>query len=112
MPEEINKPELKLAMAKLLPKDIQIIPSPTVWDTQMLVRNKFFWIHLDHREILETEWLLVMQIALEAMNEEQRMQYCDELRTVMQTCFTHELIMATFNQRATAMCKVKGIKFS
>jgi hypothetical protein len=110
----MNEPKLKLAMARLLPEKIRINTTPTE-DTW------YQWIELPpqdyhERTVWETEWLYVMQLVEQSLDESDKDWYCEQLRQVIThtKMFIHEeckaMLFATFNQRATAMCKVKGIE--
>lgn len=105
----MNDPVLKLAMAKLLPEKIYIF-------TEFAV--KFYW--QDNNDgIREGEWLYVMQLVEEMLSVEQQKRYIEyiwqqvahyaveEEMYSADACFL--LAHATFNQRATAMIKVKQI---
>ena len=116
----MNNPALKLAMARLLSEKIKIV----VDDDSTL----FFWtegkIRSDHyigktgtiTPILETEWLYVMHLVEQTLNPTDQYginptwdAYIENLQAICEPTKTHGFI-ATFNQRATAMCKVKGIE--
>lgn len=116
----MNDPKLKLAMAKLLPEKIKhedVYYSPTFDDH---LKDGFFWIETK-KEILETEWLYVMQLveekllpaetsryenylALEVYEDDKDEYWIGGVKHIKAYCFH-----ATFNQRATAMLKVKQI---
>lgn len=117
MQPEPNKPELKLAMAKLLPELIEVkyeygsSNSPTI-----------SWLNRPQKlVVLETEWLYVMQLVWESLDSrDERIKYVQALHETVIAGGGHETSSpydiqaccenATFNQRATAMCRVKGIK--
>lgn len=101
----MNEPKLKLAMARLLPEEVCI--------DNHLSFTRYRWICSD-RTILETEWLYVMYLIEEQLTQGQLCAMSNELDIM------HELDgkpydasqwkhHKSFNQRATAMCKVKGI---
>jgi hypothetical protein len=107
----MNDPKLKLAMARLLPKKIVAYTGGDA--------NTLHWINTD-KLILETEWLYVMHLVEQTLDnigdtseppelrETEMSQYIWALGSECQTQEEH--YCATFNQRATAMCKVKGIE--
>lgn len=92
----MNDPKLKLAMARLLPERI-ILTSNHIGEYPNIS-----W--MGGYTIIDTEWLHVMHLVeLELFAKHDRNQ-CYEYQKLLNGNF-----MATFNLRATAMCKVKGI---
>jgi len=112
-----NDPKLKLEMAKLLPEKIgrylcgALFPLSKFTDSE-LKKDGFPLRWLDTgNPILETEWLYVMQLVEMEQEGHVALSYLWELAQSLNTnvgSFRH--VCSTFNQRATAMCKVKGIK--
>jgi hypothetical protein len=110
-----NNPKLKLAMARLLPEKIGYHTRVEGMTEPMNI----YWMD-NSRELLETEWLYVMHLIEEVVaTYNEQVQYAKELALI---CYggvdpmpssLHGVWLlqhATFNQRATAMCKVKGIE--
>lgn len=109
----MNDPKLKLAMAKLLPE--RITADGNYWKGECPEGRGF------EPCILETEWLYVMHLVEQTLSLAEHTTYCNELyknsletRPFLFTALSdlgdiYYLITSTFNQRATAMCKVKGI---
>lgn len=107
MNPEPNKPELKLAMAKLLPELVRTNDYGGYGTT--------IWKETNH-EVLETEWLYIMQLVEQRLDNTEWDKYQATLHTqakpmykLLNDVVRYGEISATFNQRATAMCKVKGI---
>lgn len=113
----MNDPKLKLAMARLCDKIIHTANAPNE------VGN-FHWLGTP-KEVLDPEWLYVMHLVEQTLSEDDQESYSHHLsQTVPQNynagpadefgddIMIHrdfDVLSATFNQRATAMCKVKGI---
>lgn len=100
-------------MARLLPEKIVIKRQPQFNREDHFIGDdlKFHWktgVFPDRGiepEVLETEWLYVMQLVeqkLDLLNGEMH-----EYTRLMNGNF-----LADFNQRATAMCRVKGIEWN
>jgi len=116
----MNNPALKLAMAKLLPEKIDLEYDDVQWF--------FFWksepeVTDNTTQILETEWLYVMHLVEQSLNDVEIVQYHSEIMCEIIGRFSPDqkwlksqlpssklAVFATFNQRATAMAKVKGIE--
>jgi len=110
MQTEPNKPELKLAMAKLLPEMITTMPLDA-YGNQL-----FKWSDTNNSEypedwfdVTEREWLYVMHLIEQTLTLEQRDAYAMSFYSIIRPLIFHCDCYATFNQRATAMCRVKGI---
>jgi hypothetical protein len=112
----MNNPKLQLAIAKLLPEKIKIVP--TIGDSPL--RYNFYWVDETNKgnRILETEWLYVMHLVeqeLSVVDLDWRNYVTMLNESVGNTQFNttwsdwFPVVSATFNQRAEAMCKVKGI---
>lgn len=113
----MNNPKLELAMAKLLPEKLKL-------SRVHAARELFIWTDFSHdragHEVLETEWLYVMHLVWLTLDRKQRVAFSVHLREEViksgghASSFNEDIIAccenATFNQRATAMCKVKGIE--
>jgi len=110
----MNNPKLKLAMARLLPAHVSIR------DNEVLGEH-FAWKGAPPNDaIRETEWLYVMHLVWLTLDRKQRVAFSVHLREEViksgghASSFNEDIIAccenATFNQRATAMCKVKGIE--
>jgi len=117
-----NDPKLELAMAKLLPQELiveqdLILWKPTFESTDITDDVSFEEICIP---IKETEWLYVMHLVWLTLDRKQRVAFSVHLREEViksgghASSFNEDIIAccenATFNQRATAMCKVKGIE--
>jgi hypothetical protein len=108
----MNNPKLKLAMARLLPEMIHITPSAEFG----IVSHKFQWLasisggRYLGREIYETEWLYVIHLVEQTLTWKQQVNYRKELQRQVTSKTLSDCVSATFNQRAEAMCKVKGIE--
>lgn len=112
----MNDPVLKLKMAKLLPEKIQIDNDWFYWKEGVRDRSATL-------SILETEWLYVMQLVEQTLSDNEHGLYVGFL--IDETCCKEAsnewnrnrircdnrraFCSATFNQRATAMLKVKEI---
>jgi hypothetical protein len=99
---EANDPKLKLAMARLLPDHVSIR------DNEVLGEH-FAWKGAPPNDAIgETEWLYVMHLVeqtfLSTADPEERSRWFIEMQN-LEWCG----VTATFNQRAEAMCRVKGI---
>lgn len=124
---EPNDPKLCLAMARMVPEKIVIIKGinngvkiPLWKPTPLALSESSSDDEFDNLcvPILETEWLYVMQLVEQTLTEEEREQYLDNLCNQLditnllcdwsQMC-NYRILHATFNQRARAMCEVKGI---
>ena len=110
----MNDPKLKLAIARMLP---ELIWLNTTRDSRGPVhcwKGEKDSLTGQDREILETEWLYVMQWVEQQMAKEEVVSFSMALRSVTgEGCVTdYKMISATFNQRATAMCRVKGIDYA
>lgn len=96
----MNNPKLKLQMAKLLPEKIGLNSYCHYWKD---ITGGF------NNEVLETEWLYVMHLVEQAFlstaDPEERSRWFIQMQN-SEWCG----VTATFNQRAEAMCKVKGIE--
>lgn len=111
MQTEPNNPKLKLAMARLLPEKMTTEHGIPGWKgTGNIVTD-----------VLETEWLYVMHLVEQTLTIEEKQHYYDELCLVVNDAdstwiesgcvdMARNTALTTFNQRATAMCKVKGIE--
>lgn len=107
---EPNDPKLCLVMARLLPEQV----FTKFWNSTK-EEVAFLWLDekkIPTRNVLDTEWLYVMQLVEDALKDgpdagAEKYQYAHALYRVVpkgrQPC------CATFNQRARAMCTVKGI---
>lgn len=108
----MNDPKLKLAIAELLPEKIHISP---------LHPPTFEWKNKVWTTILESEWLYVIHLVEQTLNGQQWNYYLSELENNRDwippvwrglnpsMIVSFALAHAGFNQRATAMLKVKGI---
>ena len=105
----MNDPKLKLTMARLLPEKVVIR-----WEEKP--DYSFMWKD-NLQTILETEWLYVMYLIEEQLTQGQLCAMSNELDIM------HELDgkpydasqwkhHKSFNQRAAAMCRVKGIDYA
>jgi len=105
--EIMNDDNLKLALAKMLPEKIIIAGGVNVprWKAEQ-----------SQWRILDTEWLHVcwlveqgLSIRLPAIphQESERTRYVDLLN---EACGSKGCCIATWQQRAQALCKVKGIE--
>ncbi len=121
-----NDPKLKLAMAQLLPDKIHYYecmpmcdkthPKAELVNTSWRYHSgtyTFLWIDTElydynWQEILETEWLYVMHLIEQTLTDTQMYNYFLALCNVREGG-VYQMTAATFNQRATAMCKLKGI---
>ncbi len=94
--------QLKLAMAQLLPRKIQVksLAYKLHFPDEIRDSDKFVIKWVDGNTILETEWLYVMYLIEQTLSLQEHGEYVAMLK---QDC------SATFNQRATAMCELKGI---
>lgn len=105
----MNDPKLKLAMAKLLPKKIGILNNGMFVWCEVSNNGVRRWLDL----ILETEWLYVIHLAEQTLDKKMSLhQPCERNRYVYELqryCGDYGAVIADFNTRATAMCKVKGI---
>ncbi len=114
----MNKPELKLAMAKLLPKHIvisSIKPDVYIWSDH---------VQYSDAKIRETEWLYVMHLIEQGLTPDEQVHYFEQLAgSIMndaydgvgywkqsRLCSEQLTWLCDFNQRAEAMCKLKGIE--
>lgn len=108
-PTEPNNPALKLVMAKLLPNVLTISDSNTIyWTPNIILR--------------ESEWLYVIHLVEQTLSVEDKYEYGKQLAMITLDGEYDEDVFApnglgyfdvatlTFNQRATAMCKVKNIE--
>jgi len=107
-----NNPALKLAMAKLLPN---VVGYHTRVEGMTEPMN-IYWMN-NSRELLETEWLYVMHLVEHQLESDEHMEFERELERIVTpeirtNCWSIRgtQVSATFNQRATAMAKVKGIE--
>lgn len=98
-------------MARLLPDTIAIISAEGfifVWRERMGKGASAFT-----NPILETEWLYVMHLVEQTLSLQLKQHAYSErnqyVNLLMIECGEYGAVIATFNQRATAMCKVKGI---
>src|SRR6478736_4444219 len=117
----MNDPKLKLAIARLLETHISIR------DNEVLGQH-FAWKGAPpNHAILETEWLYVMHLVEQKLTADQEAVYVDELAgQIMSGVYEDSderyknshlasddsCYRATFNQRAAAMCRVKGIDYA
>jgi hypothetical protein len=110
----MNNPKLQLAMAKLLPDDLEI--KPTIGSNQ--ITYHFYWIDSEsgaRRRILETEWLYVMHLCRKDLTLSQKVNYMNFLRDIIRKANGNkvvsdfDLLDAPFDFQSEAMCKVKGI---
>jgi len=112
-------------MARLLPEKVKIFHN----ENTTAPAYSFYWQGEDEERgfepcVLETEWLYVMHLVEQTLTAAQEADYVEELAgTIMEgvydatdkhyfhskLCAKELIYRATFNQRATAMCKVKGI---
>lgn len=123
-----NDPKLKLAVARMLPERLEItqIHRPGFGDTPESIIDIVWWKGCA-AAVLETEWLYIVALASKTLVDLERRKYAMQLAILLHTdgeftpspiftrndfgwisCF--DFINATFNQRATALCKVKGIE--
>lgn len=112
----MNDPKLKLAMAKLLPEKISIGCYPGTDDEY---DDTYYW-RPDLEYIREVEWLYVMHLVWLTVDRKQRVDFSVRLREEViksgghASSFNEDIIAccenATFNQRAAAMRRVKGIE--
>ena len=107
----MNDPKLKFAVARLLPEQLYVSRETNTicWGKPIAGTMRTF-----DGEARETEWLYVMQLVEQTLTKEQFTDYtdklCDDVACGYPDPEIEELISLTFNQRATAMCKVKGIE--
>lgn len=120
-----NDPKLKLAVARMLPDLLVITPHKEGYEPWIDWKKTAHHGHFD--DVLETEWLYIVAMALKTLVDLERRKYAMHLAILLHTdgeftpspiftrndfgwisCF--DFINATFNQRATALCKVKGIE--
>lgn len=97
--ESMNDPKLKLNMASLLPEQLFIIEGRHCW--------------VETRDCLrETEWLYVMHLVEQTCLDREEFEHGRYYMILSQVCSSEgtDPNGAAFNQRATAMCKVKGIE--
>ena len=121
--KEQNDSKLKLAMARLLPEKIHCLP---VVGSQSGGFH-YYWKDKVNETVLETEWLYVMHLVEQKLTADQEAVYVDELAgQIMSGVYEDSderyknshlasddsCYRATFNQRAAAMCKVKGIDYA
>jgi len=119
----MNELKYKIAIAKLLPERIAFRFETLVGENPNSNRTwYFYWTDGPaERQILETEWLYVMSLVEETLTNEYAIdQYHILLQLITspekgtkfytRTTRVKNLICATFNQRAEAMCRVKNIK--
>lgn len=118
-----NDSLLKLAMARLLPERIKIYNNPSTRVTT------FFWIEPGSpRSVIETEWLYIVNLVEQGLHTNDQVDYIRELeqsfRREENIYFGEKpekkfplnefgrfaVVSAIFNQRALAICKVKGIE--
>lgn len=98
--------QLQLALAKMLPETL--IPAVTA--------GKFWWNGNQRQrivgcEIINTEWLHVCWLVEQTLSDEQRDVYIISLMTdVDGTRYMNRGVSATWQQRALALCKVKGVE--
>lgn len=118
-----NDPKLKLVMVRLLPEKLWIFQRPGY--RPILDYEEAWWLegdnteeeleHVRGRPVLETEWLYVMHLVEQTLESEEHMNFERELERIVTPAIKTNCwsirgtqVSATFNQRATAMCKVKG----
>ena len=95
---DMNDEQLQLALAKMLPDKITI------------GCDVFYWISKTDTcfcRVIDTEWLHVCWLVEQLLNVRERCLFTEELGGVLnQTQFS--LANKTWQQRAEALCKVKG----
>lgn len=104
-PTEPNKPELKLAIMPLTKNIFQRKDGTFCWTDR---KDPTTGLCCD---VLESEWLYVMHLVEQTMDGAEYDEYEELLRDFnLRGDGDGWTVCSTFNQRATAMCKVKNIE--
>jgi hypothetical protein len=105
----MNEPTLKLAVAVLLPEQIE-------YDDQF---DRYHWLEGNKTvwpEIRETEWLYIVSLVEALLSEDEQRKYASEFMLLRGSSpssrgtSAFQYMTATFNQRATALVRVLGQK--
>lgn len=90
--------ELKLKLIKLLPYKLRISGSDIIY---------IYWMTRPYHQLYDTEWLHVCHLIEQTLTSQELVNYANELAII---CGSHLEMFATWQQRATALLKIKGIE--
>lgn len=109
-----NDPSLKLAMARLLPELIECELENMIEGNPNSNRSwYYYWKNTPAKiQINDTEFLYVVHLVEQSLTDTDYGEYMDALADDLITPEVQfpRMVAATFNQRALAICKVKGIE--
>lgn len=111
----MNDPKLKLHIARMLPEQLhEIYPCDDRTMEEVQKANEVSWCWNEpRRRVLETEWLYIVSLVEQTLSRKMHIQTNSERNLYVQELIKlngeYGACMSDFNQRATALCRVKGI---